>query len=108
MPSPAWEDLDTFFDVDDFATTATFTRDGGQASPPVRCIFDDPYFDKQLGEYSGTEGDPRITCKAVDVAGVKKHDECVIASMPGRKYTVIHDPKFDGTGTCVVYMERIE
>lgn len=108
MPSPAWEDLDAFFDVDDFATTATFTDDNGQASQPVRCIFDDPYLDKQLGEYSATEGDPRITCKADDVIGVKKHHECTIASMPGRKYQVIHDPKFDGTGTCVVYMSWIE
>lgn len=108
MPSPAWEDLDTFFDVDDFATTATFTKEGGQVLPPVRGIFDDPYFDKQLGEYVMTDSDPRITCKEVDVAGVKKHDECVIASMPGKKYSVLHDPKPDGTGTCVVYLAREE
>ncbi|WP_036041602.1 head-tail joining protein [Bradyrhizobium yuanmingense] len=104
MPSPAWENLDDFLNVDDFATTATFTNSDGQVSQPVACIFDDPYFDKQLGEYSATEGEPRITCKEVDVVGVKKHHECTIASMPGRTYHVVHDVKFDGTGTCVVYL----
>ncbi|KAF1017674.1 MAG: hypothetical protein GAK31_00942 [Stenotrophomonas maltophilia] len=108
MPSPGWEDLNVFFEVEDFATTALFSRGGEPTSPQVKGIFDDPYYDKQLGEYSATEGDPRLTCKEVDVAQVKKHDECLIASMPGRKYTVIHDPKFDGTGTCVVYLGRVE
>lgn len=106
MPSPEWEDLDVFFD--DFATQVAFTSPSGQVLPTFRAIFDDPYFDKQLGEYVATDGDPRITCKEVHVLQVKKHYECTIASMPGRKYTVIHDPKFDGTGTCVVYLGRIE
>jgi hypothetical protein len=106
MPSPAWEDLDQFFDVDDFATTATFTRVNGQVLPPVKGIFDEPYFDKQLGEYIQDGGDPRITCKAADVVGLKKHDACVVASTPGIQYAVLHDPKYDGTGTCVVYLKR--
>lgn len=108
MPSPAWEDLNAFFDVDDFATVATFTSASGQVTRLVRGIFDEPYFDKQLGEYVQDAGDPRLTCKESDAYGLKKHDACKIASMPDAEYAILHDPKFDGTGTCVIYLQRTE
>ncbi|QWY14255.1 cementing protein [Xanthomonas phage M29] len=108
MPSPGWENLDEFFDTDDFATLATFVSATSQVSRQVKGIFDEPYFDKQLGEYVQDAGDPRITCKETAARGLKKHDGCTIDSMPGAKYVVSHDPKFDGTGTCVVYLNRVE
>lgn len=108
MPAPAWEDLGQFFDTDDFATTAIFVNADALPSGPVPGIYDDPYMDKQLGEYTQDASEPRFTCQARHVAAVKKHNEVTIASMPGRKYAVLHDPKFDGTGTCVIYLARTE
>lgn len=102
MPSPAWEDTSVFFDTDDFGTTAVFA---GRA--PVPGIFDEPYFDKQLGEYVQDAGDPRFTCEERHVYGLKKHDSCTVASMPGVEFALLHDPKRDGTGTAVVYLARV-
>lgn len=104
MPAPAWEDPSIFFDVDDFGTLATFTGRDGVARAPVPGIFDDPYLDKQLGEYVQDASDPRFTCEERHAFGLKKHDACTIASMPGRKFRVEHDPMYDGTGTCVVHL----
>lgn len=104
MPSPAWEDTSVFFDTDDFGTLATFTGQDGVARAPVPGIFDDPYTDKALGEYVQDSSDPRFTCEERHAVGLKKHDECRIASMPGRVFLVKNDPQPDGTGTCVVYL----
>jgi hypothetical protein len=107
MPAPAWENTAQFVDLDDFGIQVTITSADGQSSRLIKAIFDDPYMDKQLGEYSAADGDPRLTCQEVDVAGIKKHDECVVAGMPG-KYTVVRDPMLSGNGFATVYMARIE
>jgi len=101
MPAPDWENLDDFLSTDDFATTATFTRAGGQVIPDVRCIFDEPFFDKDLGEYVQNAGEPRLNCKEADVATLKRHDRCTVAGVP-RQFELAHDPQPDGTGWCVV------
>ncbi len=49
MPTPAWDDLNTFLSVDDFAIEATVHRQDGDTSTVVG-IFDDPYMNAQLGE----------------------------------------------------------
>jgi len=107
MPAPAWENLDDFLSTDDFADLATFTPAGGAARPPVPGIFDEPYFDRQLGEYTQGMGEPRFTCKASDVVGIRKHDECTIAGEPGVKYELVSDPDPDGTGMATVRLARV-
>lgn len=107
MPHPAWEDRSVFFNTDDFGTMATFTGPDGVQRDPVPGIFDEPYFDKQLGEYVQDAGDPRFTCQEEHAFGLKKHNECTIDSVPGVQFALLHDPKFDGTGTCVVYLKRV-
>jgi len=103
MPAPAWENLDDFLSTDDFATTATFTRENGQVIPGVRVIFDEPGFNAQTGEYDIAALQPRVTCKWGDVSTLKKNDAAVI---DGIAYLLDHNPHPDGTGMAVIKLSR--
>lgn len=101
MTAPTWEDLDEFLSVDDFATVARFVTEAGDQQ--VIGIFDEPYFNVELGEYDMATGEPRFTCNEADVLGVRRNDECIIS---GVSYCVDHDPHPDGTGIAVVKLSR--
>lgn len=103
--NPAWEDLDQFFNVDDFAVMVTFTDANGPRKP-VPGVFDEPYFNKQLGEYEQDGGDPRLTLKESDTLGLKKNQLCNIAGT-SVQYALLHDPRPDGQGTATVYLKRV-
>src|SRR5690606_35376931 len=110
---PAWETLDDFLSLDDFAVLAIFVPAGGVAREPVPVIFDEPYVNAETGEYDMAAGEPRVTCKAVDVIGLKKNDECVIVErrqdgtlLEVARYVLDHDPYPDGTGMAGVMLSR--
>lgn len=105
MP-PAWERLDDFLSPNDFGDLVTFTPAGGVARAPIAAIFDEPTWNAEAGEYDFVGGEPRLTCKASDVVGLKKHDGATIASAPGVAYALAHDPHPDGTGMAVVILAR--
>lgn len=98
MPSPAWEDLDAFLNVDEFAVAATVHLQGG-TTRTVRGIFDDPYLNAELGEYELDTNRPRFTCKEADVIGVLRGDTVVIA---GKTYDVLSGSQPDGTGMAML------
>lgn len=100
MPKPAWEDLDAFLNVDEFAVTATVTLHDG-TTKAVRGIFDDPYLNAQLGEYEADSSRPRLTCKEADVALVRRGDTVEI---DGRVYDVLTSAQPDGTGMALLEM----
>lgn len=100
MPAPAWEDLDAFLNVDEFAVTATVHLQGG-TTRAVRGIFDDPYLNAELGEYEFDTNRPRLTCKESDVIGVLRGDTVVIGS---KTYDVLSTANPDGTGMAVLEM----
>lgn len=102
---PSWERLDDFLSPKDFGYLATFTPEGGAARAPVAGIFDEPTFDAEAGEYDFSASAPRFTCKASDVAGLKKGAACAIAGNPVAYY-LAHDPQPDGTGMAVVVLAR--
>lgn len=102
MPSPAWEDLDAFLNVDEFAVLATVRLQGG-TTRAVRGIFDDPYLNAQLGEYELDTVRPRLTCKESDLVGVLRGDEVEI---DGKVYDVLSTPNPDGTGMAILEMAR--
>lgn len=106
MPSPKWERLDDFLSTDDFAILAIFTPAGGQPRPAVPVIFDEPYFDANLGEYVQDTAVPRFWTKASNVAGLKRHDECTFPDLPGVTFELVHDPQPDGTGGVTVELAR--
>lgn len=100
MPAPAWENLDDFLSLDDFASSATFML-ADNSTRVVVGIFDDPVVNAQTGEYDMAIAQPRLTCKAADVAGIRKNDRAVI---DGVSYYVDHNPHHDGTGMTVIQL----
>lgn len=95
------EDIDAFFDTDDFATAATYTPDGGSPST-VKGIFDDEYFD-EVGGSVGIEGSqPRFMCKLEDVSDVSQGDAL---SVNGISYQIVNVQK-DGTGVVILVLEE--
>lgn len=98
MFAPAWDDLDNFLSSDDFAAIVTVELENG-TTRTFKGIFDDPYFNAQLGEYEADTSRPRITCKMSDVAGVKRGDTVTFS---GKSYSVLTSPHGDGTGMAVL------
>lgn len=102
MPSPAWDNLDAFLQVDDFAIEATVTPQGG-VSRVITGIFDDPYLNTQIGEYEADASQPRLNCKAADVADLDARDAVEI---DGQRYLMLTGPQFDGTGFAVLLLAK--
>lgn len=100
MPHPDWEDLSEFFDLDEFATTATITRDGEEIGE-VLGIFDDPNEVAALGEYEHDHPVPRFTCREVAVSTLRRGD---VATIEGRAFTLAQEPKRDGTGIATLIL----
>ena len=102
MPTPAWEDLDAFLSVDEFAVVATIRLQGG-TTRAVRGIFDDPYLNAELGEYEFDTNRPRLTCKESDVIGVIRGD---VVEIDRKVYDVLSSANSDGTGMAVLEMAQ--
>lgn len=102
MSAPSWENPDAFLQLDDFALEATVTPQGG-VSRMIRGIFDEPYLNAQLGEYDADVSDPRLTCKAADVADLTAKDAVGIS---GITYYLLTGPEIDGTGFAVLRLAK--
>ena len=102
MPAPAWESLDDFLDVDEFATLATIVyRD--KSTGTAKVIFDDPYLNAQLGEFEPESTNPRITGKWADLRLVVRGTEVTVA---GETYDAVRGVEPDGSGMATVYLAR--
>jgi len=104
MPSPSWENLDAFLQVDEFAVVATITPAGG-ASRLVNGIFDDPFLDAQLGEYRLDTSVPRFLCSEVALAGVARGD---VVEIDAVQYIALSGAKPDGTGMATLELVKQE
>lgn len=102
MPTPKWDNLDVFVDLDDFAFTAT--RDDGGTFP---VILEEQYLSRELGtydvDYTVEVGNPWITARARDLVGLKKRTRLKI---DGVQYWLTHDPQPDGTGMATAKLSR--
>lgn len=107
MPTPFWEDLDAFLDLDDFAVPAVIQlQGGGQVSLAV--IFDNPYVEGDLGDASTRdEVRPVATCKEALVGAVRRGDTITIQFPRGpRTFDILTAPQPDGTGTSRIVLAR--
>ena len=102
MHAPSWDNPDAFLSLDDFAVEAVVTPREG-VSRTIRGIFDEPYFNAQLGEYEVDATQPRLTCKAGDVADLRDRDQVTIN---GQNYYLLSNPQEDGTGMAVLALAR--
>lgn len=101
MPKPSWENLDDFLTTDDdggFAIPAIIRfQDGSRQT--VTVIYDDPYFNAQLGEYDADSSQPRITGKEADLAGIRRGDLVQVSDVT---YEALTSYQPDGTGMAMV------
>lgn len=103
MSKPSWECLDDFLATDDdggFATPAIVRFQDGTRKP-INVIFDDPYFNVELGEYEADASQPRITGKETDLLRVRKGD---LIKVDDTTYEAITSYQPDGTGMAVVQL----
>lgn len=107
MPSPAWEDLGEFFDVDEFAFPAVVhLQGGGQVSLPV--IFDAPYVESDAGDaYTSDNARPRATCDASLVGAVRRGDTITVTFPGGAKtFDILTAAQDTGDGIAEIVMAR--
>lgn len=90
-----------FFNTNDFATSATYTVQGGSAAT-IKGIYDNGFSEVDLGgTVAVSSTDPQFTCRTDDVSSASEGDAIVINST---NYTVrrVED---DGTGVTVLFLE---
>jgi hypothetical protein len=101
MSSPEWDEIDVFFDPDDFGVEAWVTPAGG-VRRPVTGLFDDPFLQIKLGTFKGTLTEPTFTGKAADLAGINRGD---VLEIPGKGFFDIMTPaQGDGTGIAMLQL----
>lgn len=101
MTSPSWENLDDFLGTDDdggFAIPAVLHYQAG-GNKSVSIIFDEVYFNAQLGEYDADASDPTILGKLSDLKDARRGDTATIA---GKTYNVMGSAQSDGAGMAVL------
>lgn len=100
------EDLSIF--LKDFAENAVFTL-SDNTTLSIKGIFDEAYYNPQLGEIDLDASQPRLTCISAEIAAVKKNDTVLIPANTamGRNtekiYTVFRIQP-DGTGISMVVL----
>ncbi len=95
-------DILDFFEVDDFAETATYTPIGGAAST-VTGIFDAPQASRNITEMMDvTIPAPQFVCRTVDVPNAADGDAIAIRSVNYYVRVVITD----GTGITTLMLEK--
>lgn len=119
------EDLDVFFDTEEFGSTATFALPNG-ATVSFSVIFDDAFLNPETGLFSLETTDPQATCKMSDVMALRgalaavnggspilqyqttplRGLPCVIDAAPGTNFAVLQvRPEGTGTATIILSVE---
>ena len=94
------EDLSQFFDTDDFAVEAVFSRDGNNIAT-VKVICDSPTEAIQFEQVEVAADNPFCTAKTSEIASVRRRDTATIGDV-AYKVTAI---KHDGTGVTRIDLE---
>lgn len=95
-------DLLDFFELDDFADSATYTPTGGSAST-VLGIFDNPQASRNATDMMDiTIPAPQFVCRTADVPNAADGDTIVIRSVTYNVRVVLTD----GTGVSTLLLEK--
>lgn len=94
MPSPSWENLDDFLDLDDFAVPVTVEFQDG-TTRTVTVLFNNPYLGARGADYVSDNEAPHIRGKDADLAGIVRYDR---VTYDGHVYDVLSAPQSDGYG----------
>lgn len=108
MPSPAWEDLGAFLQLDSaggFATTAQLVRASSSAPVTITGIFDEAYMGTEIGEFNMDASTPRFQGAEAELAGILRGD---ILTIHGKSYEAMTGTQCTGDGWAVVALELVE
>lgn len=95
-------DILDFFELDDFADSATYTPTGGSAST-VLGIFDAPQASRNATDMLDiTISAPQFVCRTADVSNAADGDTIVIRTVSYRVRVVLTD----GTGVSTLLLEK--
>lgn len=95
-------DLLDFLELDDFATTATYTPIGG-GSTSVVGIFDNPQATRNASDMLGiTIPEPRFVCRTTDVSEASEGDALVVDATTYTVRVVLTD----GVGMTTLVLEK--
>lgn len=95
------EDLTLFFSTSEFATAATWTPAAGGGPYTVNVIFDNDYYQTQIGDAGAAGRQPMVLASDTQLAqgaGIKRNDSLVIS---GTTYKV-RGIEPDGTGVTLL------
>lgn len=96
-------DILDFFELDDFADTATYTPVGGSAVS-VLGIFDAPQASRNATDMMDiTIPSPQFVCRTADVPAAADGDEIVIRTIAYTVRVVLTD----GTGVSTLILEKV-
>lgn len=96
-------DILDFFELDDFADTATYTAVGGSPAS-VLGIFDAPQASRGATDLMDiTIPSPQFVCRTADVPSAADGDEIVIRSIAYTVRVVLTD----GTGVSTLILEKV-
>jgi hypothetical protein len=96
-------DILDFFELDDFADTATYTPVGGSASS-VLGIFDAPQASRNATDLMDiTIPSPQFVCRTADVPAAADGDEIIIRAVTYTVRVVLND----GTGVSTLVLEKV-
>jgi hypothetical protein len=96
-------DILDFFELDDFADTATYTPVGGSASS-VLGIFDAPQASRNATDLMDiTIPSPQFVCRTADVSAAADGDEIIIRAVTYTVRVVLTD----GTGVSTLILEKV-
>lgn len=96
-------DILDFFEVDDFAEVATYTRVGGNAVS-VTGIFDEPQASRNATDLIDiTIPSPQFVCRTADVPLAADGDQIIIRTVAYTVRVVLTD----GTGVSTLILEKV-
>lgn len=102
-----FEDLDVFFDTDDFAIVAHLHISETLEDIDINGIFDTPYQKRDFGAFIVDEDAPSFTCKwDPRFDSVRKGDILTIGDENIETFYIDSVPQHDGTGICAMILTR--
>ncbi len=97
-------DLDTFLNVDDFASVITYTPQPSGIPVVINGIFDngEVIFDANQGQFISSS--PQIVTKTSYLSGIRKNDLFQVQNIPDDFYVL--KSLADGTGITNIYLSK--
>lgn len=96
---PFTEDLEDFFDLDEFGTEAVFTT-APSVTKSIVVIFNDPTQPVEMYDTQIEAEAAFLHCKASDLNGIRRGNPVTVE---GNNYTVNRITR-DGTGTAMIFL----